>query len=231
MTFDHTESAQTKGSTQYRDGPVSPLAEKSSRMKGRAARNLSRPGPNPIQEPSAVQLKPLAKPFARRGKPLLPRLGPGSVQWEKTFILITDPFEKIRKYICKPFRDPHGRAEVKIYGFQIESCPFTKVGEAGKRDNEPDLDASLQARLREHEESGRHGLSVVMDFSVIHGPRIEKLIHYHMDAGRLKEKCSCVGRGGQKLRHAHEHKEWFKNSLDEIWTITIAWRYWSLGPL
>jgi hypothetical protein len=198
-------------------------------MKGRAARNLSRPGPNPIQEPSAVQPKPLAKPFDLRGKPLLPGLGSGSVQLEKTFIPMTDPFEKIRKYICKPFKDSHGTAKGKIYGFQIEGCPFTKVGEAGKRDSEPDLDASLLARIGEHKKSGRPDLSVVMDFPAIHSPRIEKLIHYHMDAGRLKEKCSCVGRDGQKLRHAYEHIEWFNNSLDEIWTITIAWRYWSLS--
>lgn len=229
MTFDSSEGVQTKEATQCRDGSVSPLTERLSRANARAARRRSRPDPTPIQhKPSDVQPEPLPKPLALRGKPLLPGPGSPTVQPEEIFVSMTNPFEKIRKYICKPFKDSHGTAEGAIYGFQIEGCAFTKVGEAGKRDSEPDLDASLQARMREHEESGRHGLSVVMEFPVIHGQRIEKLIHYHMDAGRMKEKCSCVGRDGQRLRHAHEHKEWFNNSLDEIWTITIAWRHWSL---
>jgi len=140
-----------------------------------------------------------------------------------------DPFVKVRSYIKKPLLGDRDVKEGYIYGFQIEGYAFTKIGSAPERDSEPSLEASFQARMKEHRDSGWPDLKVVLKKRVPHVFRVEKLIHYHLGAGRLKEQCSCVSSSGKKLNHGNYHIEWFNNSLDEIYTVVTAWQLWMLS--
>lgn len=115
-----------------------------------------------------------------------------------------------------------------IYGFQLEGCAYTKIGKAAERDNQPSLEAALAARMKEHKKSGRPDLKIVLKKRVPHVKRVEKLIHYHLEAGRMKEQCSCENSKGEKYNHGN-HTEWFNNSLDEIYTTVIAWEHWILS--
>jgi hypothetical protein len=124
----------------------------------------------------------------------------------------------MRNYINKPLLGKNDMKEGYIYGFQIEGCAYTKIGLAAKRESEPSLEAALEARIREHKRDGWPDPKVVLKIEVPHVHRVEKLIHYHLGTGRMKEQCD---RGS--------HTEWFNNSLDEIYTVAIAWNHWILS--
>jgi hypothetical protein len=136
-----------------------------------------------------------------------------------------NPFIKMRNYINKPLLGENDMKEGYIYGFQLEGCAYTKIGYAAERKNEPSLEASFDARMKEHKRSGWPDLKVVLKKRVPHVHRVEKLIHYHLEAGRMKEQCSCKDSTGRKCDHGN-HTEWFNNSLDEIYTVVIAWKHW-----
>jgi len=133
----------------------------------------------------------------------------------------------MRNYINKPLLGKTDMKEGYIYGFQLEGCAYTKIGYAAERESEPSLEASFDERMKEHKTSGWPDLKVVLKKRVLHAHRVEKLIHYHLEAGRMKEQCSCKGANGQKCDHGYR-TEWFNNSLDEIYTVVIAWQHWIL---
>jgi T5orf172 domain len=202
MSFDTFEEPYSKRPTQYNDLPESPLTEKALRANRVAAGSRSsRPAATPIQP------------------------GPLSIRPKRNFAPFNDHFTKMRHYITKPLKGDNDMKEGYIYGFQIEGCAYTKIGLAAKRRTEPTLEASFEARMKEHKRSDWPDLKIVLKKRVPHVHRVEKLIHFHLEAGRLKEQCSCIGSKGQELHHG-KHTEWFNNSLDEIYSVVIAWEHW-----
>jgi hypothetical protein len=131
----------------------------------------------------------------------------------KDFIPFKAPFTKMENLIRKPLFD---LSEGYIYGFKVKDVPYTKIGRAGPRDNEPSLEASLEARMKEHRDDGWAELSVVLRMQVPNAQRVEKLIHYHLETGRMRWKGQ--GKGAKT--------EWFNNSLDEIRNVAEAWQCW-----
>jgi hypothetical protein len=209
LSFDRSDEPKTQ-STKYRDGSESPLARKSLRSKpGKAGLALSRPAPTPIQ--------PISLPSRPKSR----------------FVPFGDPFAKLRSYIAKPLvvKDDmkDDMKEGYIYGFQLEGCAYTKIGSSAARTTQPTVEASLDARMDEHEKACWPGLKLVLKKRVPFVRRVEKIIQYHLEAGRMKEQCSCCkGSNGRRFDHGN-HIEWFNNSLDEIYAVVIAWKYWILS--
>ena len=134
----------------------------------------------------------------------------------------------MQTYIRKPLGS--GETDLKegyIYAFQLDGCPYTKIGKSAiRKDKTPE--ASLAARIKDQEDACCPDLKIVLSKPVPFVGRIENLIKFHLEAGRMKEKCLCKGPKGQELAHGN-HIEWFSNSLDEIWTVVIAWQHWILS--
>lgn len=141
----------------------------------------------------------------------------------RNFVSFDDPLQKLKEYLKRPLGE-EDKKDGYIYGFQIENCAYTKIGWAGPRKTKSSLEDSFDERMDEHHRRGWHNPKVVLKKLVPHAHRVEKLIHYHLEAGRLKEKCPCQG---GKCAHA-THNEWFNVSLDEIYTVVIAWKHWIL---
>ncbi|KAH6661903.1 hypothetical protein B0J14DRAFT_312543 [Halenospora varia] len=205
MSFEKSDEAQTKRSIKHRDGSESPVTRKVPRAKRVTPGTLSlRPAPTPVQ-PRSLSIRPKRK-----------------------FLPFENPFIKMKNYISKPLLGKNDMKEGYIYGFQVEGCAYTKIGYAAERKSEPSLEASFDARMKEHKRSGSPDLKVVLKKRVPHALRVEKLIHYHLETGRMKEQCSCKGSSGRTFDHGN-HTEWFNNSLDEIYTVVIAWKHWILS--
>jgi len=204
LSFESSDEPQTQP-VRYSDGSESPLAGKASRAKPvEAGPPFSRPVPTPVQ--------PSSLPIRTKGN----------------FASFGDPSSKLRNYIKQPLVEKLDMKEGYIYGFQLEGCAYTKIGYSAARDTESSLEASFDARMKEHKVAGWSDLKVVLKKRVPHVHRIEKIIHYHLEAGRMKEQCSCKGFNGRKYGHGN-HTEWFNNSLDEIYTVVLAWKYWILS--
>jgi hypothetical protein len=199
MSYDQSDEAQTRKSTTYRDGSESPLAGKGL-PKGRVPTKIraSRPALNPVQ--------PMPLPI-------------------RNFAPFQDPLTKIKRYISKPLVGDTDMKEGYIYGFQLDGKPYTKIGLAATRKGEPSLDECLKKRMEEHKDCGWHDVKIVLKHRVHHVHRMETIIHYHLESGRMKEINSCTPLNGRDCKHK-THREWFNNSLDEITTVVIAWKYW-----
>ncbi len=206
MSFDNTDKAQKKRSVRYRNGLESPLTGKASRARRAIAGTSSRrPAPTPVQHLS------------------LP------IRTKRNFAPFHDPFIKMKNYINKPLLAKEDAKEEYIYGFQVEGYAYTKIGYAVMRDTEPTLEADFDARMKEHQDADWPDLQVVLKVKVHHAQRMEKIIHYHLEAGRMRERfCSCDGSSEEPCKHG-SHIEWFNNSLDEIHTVAKAWRRWMLS--
>lgn len=208
MSFDKTDESQIKQSIKYGDGSESPSARKASRGKPvKAGPPISRPAPTPIQ--------PTSLPFRTK----------------QNFVPFDDPFAKVRNYIKKPLSGDRDKEEGYIYGYQLDGCAYTKVGYGKIRPNNPSLDGSLGERMKEHKKPGQPDLKVVLRSrrQVPHAHRVEKIIHCHLAAGRMREQCSCKISSGLKCGTHRNYTEWFNNSLDEIYTVVIAWEHWILS--
>jgi hypothetical protein len=206
LSFDRSNEPKTQ-SIKYRNVSESPLARKSSRAKpGKAGPLLSRPAPTPLQ--------PMHLPIRTKSR----------------FIPFGDPFAKLRNYIAKPLMEREGMNEDMnegyIYGFQLEGCAYTKIGYSAARKTQPTVEASLDARMEEHDKACWPGLKVVLKQRVPHVRRVEQIIKYHLEAGRMKEQCSCCRSSKGRSSDHGNHIEWFNNSLDEIYAVVIAWKHW-----
>jgi hypothetical protein len=133
-------------------------------------------------------------------------------------------FTKIKNYIIKPLGGENAMNEGYIYGFQLEGCAYTKIGLSAGRKTQPTAEASWESRMKEHKRSDRRFLKIVLVKRVPHAHLVEKLIHYYLEVGRMKEWCTRRGSKGQELHHWN-HTEWFSNSLDEIYTVVISWEH------
>lgn len=204
MSYDaHAESCA--GDIEDREPPESPLTGKSKSKRAETNTQLTRPGPNPIQ--------PMSLSIRTKGDNYSP---------------FEDKLKKMRKYISEPWGS--GKTDLKkgyIYAFQLDGCAYTKIGKSAIRKAKTP-EGSIVKRIKEHKGERGHGIRIVLGKPVPFVGRIENLIKFHLAAGRMREKCSCKGSKGQPLNHGN-HIEWFSNSLDEIWTVAIAWQHWILS--
>ena len=209
------------GTIRDREVPESPLSGKSKVRQRATSNQLSQP-----LRPAATVIQPMTLTI-RPKRDLVPYFAP-----------FANPFTKMRTYINKPLGT--GVDDLKegyIYAFQLDGCPYTKIGKSAVREDKSEsesdsevpkcktAEASLAERMHEHELNRGPDLKAVFEIKVPFVGRIEKLIHYHLEAGRMKEKCSCTNSKGKPLNHGN-HVEWFNNSLDEIWTVATAWKHW-----
>lgn len=114
-----------------------------------------------------------------------------------------------------------------IYGFMIDGCVFTKIGFAAQRKNKKSLLDSLNHRLmNEHKKCGWTKLKqVVTPCHVPHARKVEKIIHYHLEADRKREVNMCKESDGQQCKH-EKHTEWFDTPLPRINEVMRAWKRW-----
>lgn len=120
--------------------------------------------------------------------PTRPAPTPIQNRTRRTYVPFDDPWVKLKAYLNKPL----GSKDMEdgyIYGFQLDGCTYTKIGYAAQRKNKP----SMEARMKQHERCGWADAMTVLRKEVPHAHRVEQIIHYHLEAGRMKEKCPIKG--------------------------------------
>lgn len=203
MSFNTFDEAEVEKSTiKYRDGSESPLARKGARGKQNMLENQSsRPAPTPLQPvPIAIGIRRKMIPFEQ-------------------------PFVKMKTYIKKPLVTELDMKEGYIYGFGIDGCSYTKIGYVTERSNSASLEDAFIARMNEHKRCYLPKPTIMLKIRVPHAHRMEKIIHYHLEAGRMKYKCYCKKVNEDKPGTGN-HTEWFNQSLNEIHAVANAWKDW-----
>ncbi|PVH70589.1 hypothetical protein DL98DRAFT_540729 [Cadophora sp. DSE1049] len=151
---------------------------------------------------------------------------------ESRFIPFNDPLKNFVKYIKTPLTPTH-TLEGYIYCFEIEGTTMNKIGSALPRSMSVEetkvpitLEESLVKRMSEHKGTWGSAPKVLLKLKVPYARRIEKIIHYHLEHGRMKELANQIQ--SEKEKKIPVHNEWFNNSFAEISIVMKAWRHWSL---
>lgn len=160
--------------------------------------------------------------------PLLPR----GTSLEPEFTPFNDPLKKLKQYI-KTDLPPSHTLEGYIYCFQVEGTNKNKIGSAlpryrkqnGERVPIP-LEKSFVMRMNQHKLERGTAPKVLLKIKVPYARRIEKIIHYHLEPGRMRESPSAV-RQAKSKKKIPVHLEFFNNSFAEISKVMKAWGYWS----
>ena len=152
---------------------------------------------------------------------------------EPEFFPFSNPLKKLTQYMKKPLTPTH-MTEGYIYCFQIEGTNKNKIGSAlprkrtkknGERVETP-LEKSFKRRMAEHKNEWDSAPRIMLQLKVPHARRIEKIIHFHLEKGRMKELAR-PERQKKSKKKIPLHNEWFNNSFAEISKVMMAWSYWS----
>ncbi|KAH9213851.1 hypothetical protein DL95DRAFT_390203, partial [Leptodontidium sp. 2 PMI_412] len=150
---------------------------------------------------------------------------------EPEFYPFSDPLKTLKNYIKKPLPPTH-TLDGYIYCFLLEGTNKSKIGFGlpRSRHNEQipiSLEESFAERMDEHKDEWGSAPEVVLLLKVPYAGRIEKIIHYHLEKGRMKVPARQKG-SEKKKKKIPVHGEWFNNSLPEITKVMKAWSHWSL---